>query len=729
MIKIESKEAKYGIFGREKRVYKMSEKVVLQREFAGAKLVVEIGQLAKQATGAALVRYADTAVLSVAVIGDKPTTQDFFPLMVLYTEKLYSAGKIPGGFLRREGRPSERETLAARAIDRPIRPLFDDNFRYEVQIINTVLSTNPDYAPDMAALFGSSLALGLGGVPFNGPVAGVVVAKLNGEFICNPTVEQLAASDLDLTVAGTKNAVNMVEAGAKQVSEDDMLDAIMFAHEKIKELVAFQEEIIAAYGKPTIVVEVDNVPEDIRTAVYELEAGRIVKSVSIHEKLARGDAIRAIEEEIIEIMEAKYKAEGLDKEDTKVKIAYVSRVLEEIQVNEVRRLITVDKIRPDGRKTDEVRPLAAEIDLFERTHGSALFTRGQTQVLGVTTLGALGEAQIIDGVSIEEGKRFMLHYNFPQFSVGSTGRYMSPGRREIGHGALGERALLQVIPDEETFPYTIRVVGEVLESNGSSSQATICAGSLSLMAAGVPIKAQVAGIAMGLVKKDEHYTILTDIQGLEDHFGDMDFKVAGTRTGITALQMDIKISGISRQILKEALAQAKTARLQILDVMDSVISTPREELNQYAPKVKMMRINPDKIRDVIGSGGKTITSIIEKCNNVKIDIEQDGRVIFMHTDMFFINQAMKMIEDIIRSVEVGEVYNGKVVRIEKFGAFVELWPGQDGLCHISQIAKERVAKVEDVVKLGDIIAVKVIGVDEKGRVDLSRKVLLEAISK
>ncbi|PKL01578.1 MAG: polyribonucleotide nucleotidyltransferase [Tenericutes bacterium HGW-Tenericutes-1] len=707
----------------------MSEKVVLQREFAGAKLVVEIGQLAKQATGAALVRYADTAVLSVAVIGDKPTTQDFFPLMVLYTEKLYSAGKIPGGFLRREGRPSERETLAARAIDRPIRPLFDDNFRYEVQIINTVLSTNPDYAPDMAALFGSSLALGLGGVPFNGPVAGVVVAKLNGEFICNPTVEQLAASDLDLTVAGTKNAVNMVEAGAKQVSEDDMLDAIMFAHEKIKELVAFQEEIIAAYGKPTIVVEVDNVPEDIRTAVYELEAGRIVKSVSIHEKLARGDAIRAIEEEIIEIMEAKYKAEGLDKEDTKVKIAYVSRVLEEIQVNEVRRLITVDKIRPDGRKTDEVRPLAAEIDLFERTHGSALFTRGQTQVLGVTTLGALGEAQIIDGVSIEEGKRFMLHYNFPQFSVGSTGRYMSPGRREIGHGALGERALLQVIPDEETFPYTIRVVGEVLESNGSSSQATICAGSLSLMAAGVPIKAQVAGIAMGLVKKDEHYTILTDIQGLEDHFGDMDFKVAGTRTGITALQMDIKISGISRQILKEALAQAKTARLQILDVMDSVISTPREELNQYAPKVKMMRINPDKIRDVIGSGGKTITSIIEKCNNVKIDIEQDGRVIFMHTDMFFINQAMKMIEDIIRSVEVGEVYNGKVVRIEKFGAFVELWPGQDGLCHISQIAKERVAKVEDVVKLGDIIAVKVIGVDEKGRVDLSRKVLLEAISK
>ncbi len=707
----------------------MSEKIVFKKEFAGANLVVEIGQLAKQATGAALVRYEDTAVLTATVVGDKPTDQDFFPLMVVYTEKLYSAGKIPGGFLRREGRPSERETLAARAIDRPIRPLFDDNFRNEVQIINTVLSTNPDYSPEMIALFGSSLALGLGGVPFNGPVAGVVVGRVNGEFICNPSVEQMLSSDLDLTVAGTKDAVNMVEAGSKQISEEVMLDAIMFAHDKIKELVAFQEEIISLHAKPLMEIEVDAIPEDIRKSVYDLETGRIVKSVSIHEKLARGDAIRAIEEEIVATMEARYKSEGLDKDEIKAKITYVNRVLEEIQVNEVRRLITVDKIRPDGRKTDEIRPLAAEIDLFQRTHGSALFTRGQTQVLGVTTLGALGEAQIIDGISVEEGKRFMLHYNFPQFSVGSTGRYGSPGRREIGHGALGERALLQVIPDEDSFPYTIRVVSEVLESNGSSSQATICAGSMSLMAAGVPIKAQVAGIAMGLVKKDDHYTILTDIQGLEDHFGDMDFKVAGTRDGITALQMDIKISGISRQILKEALDQAKVARLQILDVMDSVISAPREELSQYAPKVKMMRINPDKIRDVIGSGGKTITAIIEKCNNVKIDIEQDGRVIFMHTDMFFINQAMKMIEDIIRTVEVGEVYNGKVVRIEKFGAFVELWPGQDGLCHISQIAKERVAKVEDVVKIGDIIAVKVIGIDEKGRVDLSRKVLLEAISK
>jgi len=706
----------------------MSDKVVFEREFAGAKLVVEIGQLAKQATGAALIRYADTAVLSVSVIGDKPSEQDFFPLMVLYMEKLYSVGKIPGGFLRREGRPTEHETLAARAIDRPLRPLFDDNFRYEVQVINTVLSTNPDYSPEMTALFGSSLSLGLGGIPFNGPVAGVIVARVDGQLICNPSVEQLLHSDIEITVAGTKEAVNMVEAGAKQVSEEEILEAIMFGHEKIKELIAFQEEIIAQYGKPLIVVELKVVPEAIAKKVYELEAGRIVTSVSIHEKLARGDAIWAIEDEIKATMEAEFKATGLDKDEVETQMMFVARVLEEIQVNEVRRLITVDKIRPDGRKTDEIRPLAAEIDLFERTHGSALFTRGQTQVLAVTTLGALGEAQIIDGVTIEEGKRFMLHYNFPQYSVGSTGRYMSPGRREIGHGALGERALLQVIPSEEEFPYTIRVVGEVLESNGSSSQATICAGTMSLMAAGVPIKAPVAGIAMGLVKKGEHYTILSDIQGLEDHFGDMDFKVAGTKNGITALQMDIKISGISREILSEALAQAKSGRLFILETMNAAIAEPREELSKYAPKVKMMHIAPDKIRDVIGSGGKTITSIIEQCGGVKIDIEQDGRVILMHTDMFFINQAVKMIENLVRSVQVGEIYNGKVVRIEKFGAFIELWAGQDGLCHISQIAKERVARVEDVVKLGDIVAVKVIGVDEKGRVDLSRKVLLEAIS-
>jgi len=707
----------------------MSEKFVYERSFCGSKLVVEVGQLAKQATGSALIRFEDTAVLSVTVVGNEPAALDYFPLMVLYQEKLYSVGKIPGGFLRREGRQTEHETLAARAIDRPIRPLFDDNFRTEVQIINTVLSTNPDYSPEMAALFGSSLSLGLGGVPFNGPVAGVVVARVDGQLICMPSAEQLLLSDMDLTVAGTKVAVNMVEAGAKQVKEEDMLDAIMFGHEKIKELIAFQEEIIAKHAKPLMEIVLITIPEEISKKVHELEAGRIIKSISIHEKLARGDAIAAIEKEIRETMEANFKASGLDKDETKEQMVFVNRVLEEIQVNEVRRLITVDKIRPDGRACDEIRPLAAEIDLFERTHGSAMFTRGQTQVLAITTLGALGEAQIIDGVTDEEGKRFMLHYNFPQFSVGSTGRYGGPGRREIGHGALGERALLQVIPNEDDFPYTIRVVGEVLESNGSSSQATICSGTMSLMAAGVPIKAPVAGIAMGLVKKGDHYTILTDIQGLEDHFGDMDFKVAGTENGITALQMDIKISGISRQILAEALEQARQARLEILKVMLAAIPTPRVELSKYAPKVKMMRISPDKIRDVIGSGGKTISAIIEKCNGVKIDIEQDGRVILMHTDMFFINQALKMIEDIIRSVEVGEIYNGKVVRIEKFGCFVELWPGQDGLCHISQLAIERVARVEDVVKLNDIIAVKVIGVDEKGRVDLSRKVLLENIKK
>ncbi len=707
----------------------MSEKFVYEKLFCGSKLVVEVGQLAKQATGAALIRFEDTAVLSVTVVGDEPVALDYFPLTVLYQEKLYSVGKIPGGFLRREGRPTEHETLAARAIDRPIRPLFDDNFRTEVQIINTVLSTNPDFSPEMSALFGSSLSLGLGGVPFNGPVAGVVVARVDGQLICMPTAEQLLLSDMDLTVAGTKDAVNMVEAGAKQVKEEDMLDAIMFGHEKIKELIAFQEEIIAKHAKPTMEIVLITVPEEISKKVYDLEAGRIVKSISIHEKLARGDAIAAIENEIRETMEAHFKANGLDKDETKEQMVFVNRVLEEIQVNEVRRLITVDKIRPDGRACAEIRPLAAEIDLFERTHGSALFTRGQTQVLAITTLGALGEAQIIDGVTVEEGKRFMLHYNFPQFSVGSTGRYGSPGRREIGHGALGERALLQVIPSEDEFPYTIRVVGEVLESNGSSSQATICSGTMSLMAAGVPIKAPVAGIAMGLVKKGEHYTILTDIQGLEDHFGDMDFKVAGTQNGITALQMDIKISGISREILAEALEQARLGRLEILKVMLDAIPASREELSKYAPKVKMMRISPDKIRDVIGSGGKTISAIIEKCGGVKIDIEQDGRVILMHTDMYFINQALKMIEDIIRSVEVGEIYNGKVVRIEKFGCFVELWPGQDGLCHISQLAIERVARVEDVVKLNDIIAVKVIGVDEKGRVDLSRKVLLENIKK
>lgn len=711
----------------EKRLI-MSEKKVFEIVFSNRRFAVEVGQLAKQADGACLVRFGDTAVLSVAVAGKEPIKGDFFPLMVLYQEKLYSVGKIPGGFLRREGRPTEAETLAARAIDRPIRPLFDDFFRNEVQIINTVMSVDPNNSSVMAALFGSSLALGLAGIPFSGPVAGVVVGRVDGKLICNPTIEELLVSDLDLTVAGTKDAINMVEAGAKEVSEEDMIDAMMFGHEKIQELIALQEQIIEACAKPLIQVELYTIPEEISQQVHELEANRLTQSISIHEKLERQSAMEAIENEIKDTMKARFEAAGMDKEDIETNLGYVAKVIEEIEVKEVRRLITIDKIRPDGRKLDEIRPLASEIDLFERTHGSALFTRGQTQVLAVCTLGALGDAQIIDGVTIEEGKRFMLHYNFPQFSVGSTGRYMSPGRREIGHGALGERALLQVIPDEESFPYTIRVVGEVLESNGSSSQATICAGTMALMAAGVPIKAPVAGIAMGLVKDGQEYTILTDIQGLEDHFGDMDFKVAGTTQGITALQMDIKVKGVSRAILAEALSQAKKARFEILDNMLQAIPSPREELSRYAPKVKLMRIHPDQIRDVIGSGGKTITNIVEQCNNVKIDIEQDGRVIIMHEDMFFIQKAMKMIEDIVRKVEVGEVYHGKVVRVEAYGCFVELWAGQDGMVHISQLAKERVQKVEDVVKVGDVIAVKVTGIDEKGRVALSRKALLDQIA-
>ncbi len=698
-------------------------KKVFKKDFYGKEFIVEVGQLAKQATGACLVRYGETAVLSAAVVGDEPSRGDFFPLMVIYQEKLYSAGKIPGGFLRREGRPTEHETLISRAIDRPIRPLFDDGFRYEVQIINTVMSADPNFTPEMSAMLGASLSLGLGGIPFKGPIAGVMVGMIDGQFILNPTPEELLLSDLDLTVAGTKDAINMVEAGAKEVDEETILNALMFAHDKIKELVAFQEEILAECAKPKMEVVLITVPEQIRKDVEELEAGRTVKAVMVEEKLARGAAIEAIQKEVVEILEARYRQDH-DKDETQEMITFAKQVLEEILVVEVRRLITEEKIRPDGRKTDEIRPLASEIDLFARTHGSALFTRGQTQALATVTLGALREAQIIDGVSVEEGKRFMLHYNFPQYSVGSTGRYMSPGRREIGHGALGERALLQVLPNEEEFPYALRVVSEILESNGSSSQATICAGSLALLAAGVPIKAPVAGIAMGLIKKGKDYTILTDIQGLEDHFGDMDFKVAGTAKGICSLQMDIKIDGITREIFQEALAQAKVARLQILDNMNAVISEPRKELSKYAPKVKLMMINPDKIRDVIGGGGKTITAIIEQCNNVKIDIEQDGRVILMHEDSFFIDKAIKLIEDIIREVEVGTVYTGTVRRIEKFGCFVELWPGQEGLVHISKLDVKRVENVEDVVKLGDVITVKAIGIDDKGRVVLSRKAVL-----
>ena len=704
------------------------EKHVFEYSHRDRKIVVEIGELAKQANGACLVRYNDTAVLSAAVGSNQAMASDFFPLTVLYQEKLYAAGKIPGGFLKREGRATEHETLVSRLIDRPIRPLFAEGYRNEVQVINMVMCANPDYSA-MAAMLGSSIALTISDIPFQGPIAGVVVGRVNGKLVLNPTVEELENSDINLTVAGTKKAINMVEAGAKQVSEDDMLEALLFAHEEIKRLCEFQEEIQKAIGKEKMVPDLFKIPEELEKSIREFAEPELIPAISTHEKLAREAAIEAVNEKTREHFNEIFENdEKLSLQEIEENKKYVDMVLEHILAEEVRRLITNDKIRPDGRAVNEIRPLSSRVDIFERTHGSALFTRGQTQSLSTVTLGSLTEFQIIEGLGVEEGKRFMLHYNFPQFAVGSTGRYGAPGRREIGHGALGERALLQVIPSEDEFPYTIRVVSEILESNGSSSQASICAGTMALMAAGVPIKAPVAGIAMGLISQDDEcskYTILTDIQGLEDHYGDMDFKVAGTRNGITALQMDIKIKGITPEILKEALAQAKLGRMQILDHMMTTISEVRPELSKYAPKVKMIRINPDKIRDVIGSGGKVIQEIIEKCNDVKIDIEQDGRVFVMHSEMEWINKAIEIIENLTREPVVGQIYPVKVVKIVDFGAFVELWPGCEGLVHISELDLKRVAKVEDVVHVGDEIVIKLLKIDDKGKLVLSRKAVLK----
>ena len=705
------------------------EKHVFEYSHRDRKIVVEIGELAKQANGACLVRYNDTAVLSAAVGSNQAMASDFFPLTVLYQEKLYAAGKIPGGFLKREGRATEHETLVSRLIDRPIRPLFAEGYRNEVQVINMVMCANPDYSSAMAAMLGSSIALTISDIPFQGPIAGVVVGRVNGKLVLNPTVEELENSDINLTVAGTKKAINMVEAGAKQVSEDDMLEALLFAHEEIKRLCEFQEEIQKAIGKEKMVPDLFKIPEELEKSIREFAEPELIPAISTHEKLAREAAIEAVNEKTREHFNEIFENdEKLSLQEIEENKKYVDMVLEHILAEEVRRLITNDKIRPDGRAVNEIRPLSSRVDIFERTHGSALFTRGQTQSLSTVTLGSLTEFQIIEGLGVEEGKRFMLHYNFPQFAVGSTGRYWAPGRREIGHGALGERALLQVIPSEDEFPYTIRVVSEILESNGSSSQASICAGTMALMAAGVPIKAPVAGIAMGLISQDDEcskYTILTDIQGLEDHYGDMDFKVAGTRNGITALQMDIKIKGITPEILKEALAQAKLGRMQILDHMMTTISEVRPELSKYAPKVKMIRINPDKIRDVIGSGGKVIQEIIEKCNDVKIDIEQDGRVFVMHSEMEWINKAIEIIENLTREPVVGQIYPVKVVKIVDFGAFVELWPGCEGLVHISELDLKRVAKVEDVVHVGDEIVIKLLKIDDKGKLVLSRKAVLK----
>ena len=704
---------------------------VFELDFEGKKLSVEAGEIAKQADGAVLVRLNDTAVLSTVCASDEPKDADFFPLTVGYEEKQYAVGKIPGSFLRREGRPGEHATLTARLIDRPIRPMFSDGFRNEVQIVNTVMSVDLDCTPEMTAMFGSSLALGISDIPFDGPIAGVYVGRVDGKLIINPTVEERAKSDLNLAVAGTDTAINMVEAGAQQLSEEDMLDAIMFGHEAIKKLCQFQKEIIVEIGKDKRQVSLYQVSEEIENDVRSRGQERLIKAVSIVDKLERYAAIDAINNEIRASYEEKsYK----DEKERKSTMMQVNDILEQIVADEVRRLITVDKVRPDGRKVDEIRPLDAQIDLFARTHGSAMFTRGQTQVISVTTLGPLADEQIIDNLTDEESKRFMHHYNFPPYSVGEIGRMGSPGRREIGHGALGERALSYVIPSEEEFPYTIRCVSEVVESNGSSSQASICASTMSLMAAGVPIKAPVAGIAMGLITsgpidEDHPYTILTDIQGMEDHYGDMDFKVAGTDNGITALQMDIKIKGITKDILREALAQAHKAREEIMKVLKGAIATPREDVGKYAPKLAQTRIPVDRIKDVIGSQGKVINDIIERCDNVKIDIEDDGRVIIYHMNREPINKALAIIEEIVREAKVGEVFEGKVVRIESFGCFVNLFGNVDGMCHVSQLAHERVNHPKDVVKLGQTLKVRVTEIDEKGRVNLTHKEFAPKVEK
>lgn len=707
------------LLSREGKGEVMSEKQVFKTTWGGRPLQIEVGQLAKQANGAVLVRYGDTVVLSAAVASKEAKDTDFFPLTINYEEKMYAAGKIPGGFIKREGRPSTEATLTARLIDRPIRPMFAEGFRNEVQVTNIVMSVETDCSPAMAAMLGSSLALSISDIPFDGPIAGVEVGRVNGEYVLNPTVEQAEQTDIELTVAGTKQAINMVESGAKEVSEEDMLGALLFGFDAIKELVAFQEEIVQAVGKEKMEVTLLQVDEVLKKEIFDASYATMKAAVMTEEKLAREENIEQVKLDIREAYAEKFA--GHEDEDHLLK--EVKQITEDLEKDVVRELITIDKIRPDGRKLDEIRPLSSEVSLLPRVHGSGLFTRGQTQALSACTLAPLGEHQIIDGLGVEVSKRFIHHYNFPQFSVGSTGRAGSPGRREIGHGALGERALAQVIPSEEEFPYTIRLVAEVLESNGSSSQASICAGTLALMDAGVPIKAPVAGIAMGLVSDGENYTILTDIQGLEDHLGDMDFKVAGTKDGITALQMDIKIQGITEQILTEALTQAKQARMEILEELTSTIAAPREELSQYAPKIEMIQIEPAKIKDVIGKGGDTINGIIDE-TGVKIDIDQDGKVSIASADAEMIKKAIKIIEDLTKEVKVGEVYLGKVVRIEKFGAFINLIKGKDGLVHISQLANDRVNKVEDVVKLGDEILVKVTEIDKQGRVNLSRKAML-----
>ena len=708
------------------------EKRIFEMDFRGRKITVEVGELAKQADGAVLVRYGDTVVLSTVVVSKTANIlSDFFPLMVLYQEKLYSVGKIPGGFIKREGRPTDAATLAARMIDRPMRPLFPENFRNEVQVVNTILSVDPNNSPELTAMLGPSIATSISKIPFDGPIAGVKVGRVNGKFVINPSVEEMETSDIDLTVAGTMDAINMVEAGAKEASEEDMLDALMFGHDAVKELVKFEEKIVKEIGQEKMEYEALEITNELKDEIYSLAKEPLDNAMRIKDKLEKYAAIDKIKEDVVAKFE--YENEELEKDELTELLTKVKLCLGEVEYEVFRKIVVKEKKRADGRKMTEIRPLSTNIDLLPRTHGSALFTRGETQSLSVVTLGALGEHQIIDGLSPEDEKRFMLHYNFPQFSVGETGRYGAPGRREIGHGALGERALLQVMPSEEEFPYTVRVVSEILESNGSSSQASICAGCMALMAAGVPIKAPVAGIAMGLITDGDDYTVLTDIQGMEDHLGDMDFKVAGTKDGICALQMDIKIKGITKEILKEALEQAKKARMEILKVITKQIKEPRSEVSKYAPKTYTFTIDPLKIKDVIGKGGEMITKIILEASNVKtvtdmnavkVDIEEDGRVIIYHTDKDIIEKTANMIKNVVKEVEVGKIYTGRVVKIiEELGCFVELWEGCEGLVHISQLSDKRVAKTSDVVNIGDEIIVKATGY-KNGKLNLSRKEVL-----
>ncbi|CAG5077675.1 Polyribonucleotide nucleotidyltransferase pnp [Thermobacillus xylanilyticus] len=690
----------------------------VEMQLGGRPLVLETGRLAKQANAAVTVRYGDTVVLCTATASKEPKDLDFFPLTVNFEERLYSVGKIPGGFIKREGRPSESAILASRLTDRPIRPLFPEGFRNEVQIVDIVMSVDQDCSPEISAMIGTSAALSISDIPFNGPIGGVIVGRVDGEFVINPTVEQEERSDIHVVVAGTRDAIMMVEAEADEVPEEVILEAIMFGHEEIKKIVDMIDELVRVAGKPKMEVQLHQVDEEVNRAVREFASARLIEAIRVPEKQARQDAIDAVNADAVAHFEQVYA-------ETPEKMADVKEVLHDIVKEEVRRLITHEKIRPDGRALNEIRPIECEVGLLPRTHGSGLFTRGQTQAISICTLGALGDVQILDGIDLEESKRFMHHYNFPPFSVGEARPLRAPGRREIGHGALGERALAKVIPPESEFPYTIRLVSEVLESNGSTSQASICASTLAMMDAGVPIKAPVAGIAMGLIKDGEQFSILSDIQGMEDHLGDMDFKVAGTAKGVTAIQMDIKIDGINRDILSQALEQAREGRMFILGKMLEVIKEPRKQLSPYAPKIIIMQINPDKIRDVIGAGGKIINKIIED-TGVKIDIEQDGKVYIASADEAANEKARQIIEGIVKDVVVGEIYVGTVRRIEKFGAFVEILPNKEGLVHISQLSTERVAKTEDVVKIGDKITVKVTEIDQMGRINLSRKAVLVA---